>query len=489
MIQVALLITAMGIVAACLVTAVMTKSLQLKPQSLPALAIPVDREAQNLAQALSFKTIAKMYPESFDESPFFAFHEFLKTAYPLCHSKLSVEKIGRLNLLYTWEGSNRSLPGILLMAHQDVVPIEPGTEQDWSHEPFSGTIADDCIWGRGALDIKNQLISILAAAELLLAENFQPECTVYFAFGCDEEVGGIRGARIIAEELQKRGIRLAYVLDEGGAIVKDMIPGIKKPVGLIGIAEKGYLTLTLEAHDEGGHSSMPPKHTSLGQAAQALVRLEAKPFKPAIRGAVKHFLRFLAPELPFLERIVLTNKWLFKPLIIKLFSQSKTTNALLRTTQAGTMASASNKENVLPQKSTVTVNFRILPGETAYSVKKHVERAINDRAIRIIDPPYHLEPSKISNPYSASFRAIQQAVSTCFHDAIVVPYLVLGGTDSRFYEPLSANIFRFSPVVLTRDELATMHGTNERISIASLSDMIRFFFLVIKTSSQEQSDE
>lgn len=489
MIVALLLIVFVGIVVVCLVTVVMTKTLQCIPGSLPDIAIPIDQTAHNLAQALSFKTIAKMYPEDFDESPFFAFHEFLKTAYPLCHAQLTLEKIGKLNLLYTWKGSNTALPGILLMAHQDVVPIEPGTEQDWSYEPFSGIIADGCIWGRGALDIKNQLISILSATELLLKENFQPMRTVYFAFGCDEEVGGIRGARVIAEELKKRSIRLAYVLDEGGAIVSDMVPGIKKPVGLIGIAEKGYLTLTLKAHDEGGHSSMPQKHTSLGKVARALVQLEAKQFKPAIRGAVKHFLRFLAPELPLLKRIILTNKWLFRPLIIALFSQSKTTNALLRTTQAGTMASASNKENVLPQKSTITINFRILPGETANSVKKHVEQVINDATISIIDPPYHLEPSKVSNPYSSSFRAIQQTLSTCFHDTVVLPYLVLGGTDSRFYEPLSQNIYRFSPVVLTREALATMHGTNEHISIASLAEMVRFFYLLIQTTSQEQSDE
>lgn len=480
------------ILAICIFNTLNKKSLQIYSQNKSNdlifnedLNIELDKEVKNLSKALTFKTIAKIYPETFDETPFLNFHEFLKNAYPLCFSKLKFEKIGGLNLLFTWQGENPKLPGILLMAHQDVVPIESGTENDWKYDPFSGTISDGYIWGRGALDNKNQLVSILASVEILLKENFCPERTIYLAFGCDEEVGGIRGARIIAEELKNRGVNLLYVLDEGGIILKNMLDGFDKPVNLVGIAEKGYLTLTIEANDEGGHSSMPPKHTSLGRIAKAITKIENKQFNPRIDGVIKYFLRFLAPELNLFNRFILSNLWIFKPLVFLIFSKSKNTNALIRTTQAVTMAKGSNKENVLPQKSSATINFRIIPGESTTSVKKHLEKAIKDKSIKIIDPPYSLEPSIISNPYSSSFKSIQKILSICFPETITVPYLVLGATDSRYYESISENVYRFSPVLLSRDELSIIHGTNERISIDFFIKMIKFFYLLIKETSNK----
>lgn len=447
--------------------------------------VTIDKEEQIriFAKTLTFKTIAHMYPEQFDTEPFLLLHQHLKESFPLCHSQLKFETIHELNLLYTWEGTNNTLPGILLMAHQDVVPVEQGTEQNWKYEAFSGTIADSFIWGRGALDIKNQLTGILSAVELLLKEGFQPERTVYLAFGCDEEVGGIAGTRLIAEHLAQHGTKLSYVLDEGGAIVKGMVPGIKKPVALVGIAEKGYMTLTLEAVDKGGHSSMPPAHTALGKACRAVTRIEARPFKPAIEGAVKHFIRYLAPELPFWERLILSNSWIFSRLIISIFSSSQATNALLRTTQAATMATASDKENVLPQKASIKINLRILPGDTSKTVKAHIRKVIKDKNITISDPPYSLEASKVSSPFARPFKKIQEVISSLFPEALTVPYLVLGGTDSRYYETLSENIYRFSPVLLDEQELSGMHGTNERIAIDGYCTLIKFYYALIKKTA------
>lgn len=464
----------------CLARALFLRSLQLPPRKLDPVSFDAAEQIQIFARTLTFKTVAKIYPQTFDTEPFIALHEHLKTSFPLCHERLAPKSINGPNLLYTWEGKDKNLPGILLMAHQDVVLIEEGTEKDWSFAPFSGAVSDGYIWGRGALDMKNQLTGILAAAELLLKENFQPSRTVYFAFGCDEEVGGIAGARLISEYLYAKGIRLSMVLDEGGAVVSGMVPGTQKPIALVGIAEKGYMTLTLEAHDAGGHSSMPEKTTSLGSVCRALTRIEQHPFKPAIRGAIKQFLRFLAPELPFAQRLVLANTWLFAPIVLRMLSTSKATNALLRTTQAGTMASASDKENVLPQKAEIKVNFRILPGETPASVRRHVEKAIRDKRVSIIDPPYALEPSSISDPFSLQFNSLHQTIRAFFPDALVAPYLVLGGTDSRYYEKVSENIYRFSPVQLDEKELSGMHGTNERISVAAYIKLIQFYHAVIK---------
>lgn len=323
--------------------------------------------------------------------------------------------------------------------------------------------------------MKSQLMGQFEAIEELINRGYKPVKTIYLAIGHDEEIGGINGNAIIASYFESKEEKFSLVLDEGGFIVKNMISGINAPVGMVGIAEKGYLTLELSAVDKGGHSSMPPKHTAIGKLANAIKRLEDSPFDAKVDGATKEFIDTIAPELPFMQRLVFANMWLFRPLIIKKLSSLENTNALLRTTMATTMIKGGVKENVLPQQAEALVNFRILPGENIDSVISKVKKIINDEQINIKVVNYSWNPSKISDSKSEEFKGISMAIKKIFPNAIVTPYLVVGSTDSRHYQKLTNNIFRFSPIEVDQEALKTIHGVNERISTSSYIKLINFY--------------
>ncbi len=272
-----------------------------------------------------------------------------------------------------------SLDPVVLMAHQDVVPVEEEALSEWEHPPFDGVVDDDFIWGRGALDIKSQMIAILDAVEHLLAEGFKPERTVYLAFGHDEEIGG-HGAKEIANFLNDQGIHPAAVLDEGGSLIEGVLPGITEPVGLIGIAEKGFMTLRLTVEATPGHSSTPPRETAIGILAKALAFVEAAP-QPTNLAPAQMLFRGLGPVLPFSMQFALANLWLFRGVVRKNLEKSPPTYAMIHTTSAPTIIKAGVKENVLPSKATALVNFRLMPGDTIAKVCERVRKIIDDERV------------------------------------------------------------------------------------------------------------
>src|SRR5947209_9033332 len=290
--------------------------------------------AAHLAQAIKFQTVSFTAPAQVKTEEFLNFHKFLEETYPLDHSKLNREAVADYSLLYTWKGTDESLKPLLLMAHQDVVPIEPGTEGRWTHPPFDGQIADGFIWGRGSLDDKGSMIGILEAVEMLLRENYQPRRTIYLAFGHDEEVGGPRGATAIAELLQSRGVELESVLDEGGAITEGFIKGLTKSAALVGTGEKGFMSVQLSVETEGGHSSAPPPQTAVGIVSAAIAHLEENPMPARVDGATEAMLGYLGPEMNFPQRVALANLRFFRPLILRQFASTPATNASIRTTTA-----------------------------------------------------------------------------------------------------------------------------------------------------------
>lgn len=462
--------------AALLANAYRKGSPQIPAEPIAPLAIDAQAAAQRLAGAIRFRTVSYDEGSGASRAEFGRLQRFLEASYPRVHATLKREVVADLSLLYTWPGSDPALEPILLMAHQDVVPIAPGTERDWQVDPFAGTIRDGFVWGRGAWDDKGNLVSILEAAELLLRQGFRPRRTVYLAFGHDEELGGEHGARQIAQLLAARGAKLAFVVDEGLLITDGVLSGLDRRAALIGIAEKGFLNVALTASAAGGHSSMPPARSAIGTMSSALARLEEHPMPAAIRGVTAQTLETLAPEMHGLSRVVLSNLWLFEPLVVRQLERSAGTNAMLRTTTALTVFQAGNKANVIPGRASALVNFRLLPGDSADSVIAHVRQAIGNEAVTVERAPgAFAEPSAISATDSEAYRRLARTIREVFPGTLVAPGLMLGATDSRHMAGLTREIFRFSPVLATAQDLARFHGTNERISVENFSSMIAFY--------------
>jgi len=450
----------------------------------PAPAITVGDSAINrLSKALQLRTVSFADYSLTDTTQFDAFLAFLQQSYPLIHSRLKHETVNRYGLLYEWKGRNPALKPALLMGHYDVVPVIQGTQRMWKRPPFGGLVEGGYIYGRGTLDDKSNVLAQLEAVEWLLKMDFQPQRTLLLAFGQDEETTGHRGAQAMVNLLAQRKVTPEYVIDEGGIVKIDGIPGIKQPVALIGIGEKGYTSLELTAVGKGGHSSMPPPQTSIGVVAEAIDRLEKNPFPARFEAGVNQLFDYAGPEMPFGQRIVFANRWLFAPIIKQIMAKANSSNATLRTTTAPTLFNAGVKDNVLPIDATATVNFRILPGETINSVTERVKKVIDNDQIRVkVINNFIGNPPPISSASTPGFGIIHRTIKSVFPDAIVAPYLVLGATDSRFYTRICPNVYRFSPIRMNDEDTQRLHGTNERISTKDYQNMIRFYVALVRSS-------
>jgi carboxypeptidase PM20D1 len=477
-----------GLVCVLLISILFVRTFQFtsdKQRVEPAEEISLDEAqiAHRLSRAITFQTLSHQDPDRFDVASFHAFHAYLNASFPIVHKVLIKEVVNHLSLVYTWQGSDPTLKPILLMAHQDVVPVPPETNKDWEYPPFEGRFAEGYIWGRGTLDVKSGLLGILEAVESLLKQGFQPMRTVVLAFGHDEEVGGTHGARAIAGLLESREIQFEYILDEGGIIAEGIIPFLPAPVALVGIAEKGYVSLELSVKSEGGHSSMPPKHTAIGILSQAITRLEENPF-PSNMTYTSELFETIGPKVPFLKRAVLANLWLFGPLVEARLSRSPQLNAGIRTTAAATLFSGGVQDNILPVQATGVVNFRIMPGETVASVIDYVKATIDRPEIRIQPVGYHGDPSPVSDIRSQSYQLLQRTILEVAteEELVVAPYLVVGATDSRYYTKLSANVYRFLLNKLGPNDLKRIHGTNERIRMDHYKKVIAFYYHLLRNS-------
>lgn len=448
---------------------------------------PLDEAAaaSRLAGAIRAPTIFAADDPGRAAGAFRALHDHLRTSYPRVHSSLTVEVVGDYSLLYTWRGRDASLRPVLLMAHQDVVPVEAGTEKDWPVDPFAGEVLDGYVWGRGAWDDKGSLIAQLEAVEMLLAAGFQPARTLYLAFGADEEAGGSRGAARIAALLAERTAALEFVLDEGLLITDGVMPGLAKPLALIGVAEKGHVTIVLRSEGEGGHASMPPASGAgaIARLSRALTRLDERPMPAAVRGVAREMLETVAPELRGLNRVALSNLWLFEPLVRRQLERGPGTNAVIRTTTAITMAVSGTRENVLPLVAEATVNFRILPGDTIASVVEHVRVAVDDAQMEIAVRPGGAEPSEVSPTNAAPYALVVRALREVVPGTLAAPGLMIGATDARHFQPLTDNIYRFSPIRATPADLSRLHGTGERLSTGDLANMVRWYRRVIELAA------
>ncbi|MEQ9518418.1 MAG: M20 family peptidase [Parvibaculum sp.] len=449
-------------------------------------AIEIDAlaAAERLGEAIRFETISTQFGREERREPFIQFAAWVEATYPALHRAASREVISKYTLFYTWEGSDPSLEPILLMSHMDVVPVVPGTEANWEEPPFSGKVADGFIWGRGAIDTKGSLVAILEGAEYLASQGYQPRRTVHFAFGHDEELGGLFGDQKLAGLLKERGVRLHWVADEGGVVSEGLVPGVDLPVAMVGVAEKGYVTLNLVANAQGGHSSMPPAETAIGRLARAIDRLQNNQFPGGVEGTVAGMLDAIAPATPFVQRLALTNPWLFGPILDATLVANPTTAAMMRTTIAPTMIDGGIKENVLPPSVSAKVNFRIHPRDTVESIVAHVTSAIDDENVEVSVFNPGREASQISPTDSEGFDILSRTIRDTFPGALVAPNLVVGGTDARYFEEVSDNVYRFIPIVLGKEDTARFHGTNERITVVNMGQAVSFYIRLIERGSR-----
>ncbi len=438
-----------------------------------------DEAANKLAESIRIKTVSHTDASLDDYPEFERMEAFLKEQFPLVHQNLTLERLSDYALLYTWQGSDKNLKPVMLTAHYDVVPA---SDEGWEHPPFGGEIIDGQIWGRGSLDYKIGVIAMLEAAEQLLKDGFQPERTILFSFGGDEEVNGPKGAMQAAAILKQRGVELEFILDEGAVIVDGMLPDIKQPLALIGIAEKGHINVELRAKSTGGHASMPPNHTAAGVIARACNRLEEAQFPAKLTPPVRFFMESLAPHCGFGKRLLFSNLWLFGPLVKRAFLAQPNTAAMMRTTLALTMLDASDKENVLPDRSYALFNMRILPGETIEGTLDYLKKVIDDPSVEISlqESWVNTRPVESSSIEGSGFKSIADSVNEHFPEAIVTPYLVTASTDSKHFAELTDNIYRILPLVLTNEDLSGVHAVNEKVSVEAFKKATRFYMSVIK---------
>ena len=371
------------------------------------------------------------------------------------------------------------------MAHLDVVPVIEENLTDWKQPPFDGKVVNDTLWGRGAIDDKIGVIGLLEATERLLKEGYKPERTLYLSFGHDEEIGGLKGAKVIVEHLKAQGVEAEYVLDEGGTISQGIIPGITKDVALIGVAEKGYVSLELSVKKEGGHSSMPEKESAIDILSAAVVKVKSQPFPAKLAGPIAGFIEYLGPEMSGINRFIFANRWLFSSIITGVYEKTGSGNALVRTTTAPTIFNAGVKDNVIPQNAKATINFRIMSGEDSNSVMERVKKLINDPRIKIEKGRMQSEPSKVSSTNSFGFRQLQSTIAEVYPDALVAPFLVIAGTDAKHFEPIANDIYRFSPMIINPNNIKSFHGLNERIAVKDFKQAVRFYHRLIENSTKK----
>lgn len=426
---------------------------------------------ERLAGAIRFKTISFSEEIPPDSAAFFGFHRYLEENFPRVHQNLERTKISTYSLLYKWEGSDASKKPLILLSHQDVVPVDKPTLDTWEAGPFEGKITDTHIIGRGTMDDKGTLVAALESVEMLLAEGFRPQRTLYLAFGHDEEVGGARGAKKIADYLKNKGVEALMTVDEGGFLADGMVPGLDGTVAIVNTAEKGYASFRLIVETKGGHSSAPPEENTIGILAQAIVDLENNQLPYKMVAPIDAQLQALGPELPFAQRIAMANPWLFGGMILKGLNA--------HTTTAPTIVEGGMKSNVIPTQAEATVNFRILPGETVESVEQHIRNTVHD-TIRIEPVGFLVNPSRASSTESESYKVLQKTIRGLFEDTPVIPGLVGGGTDARYFYDISEDVYRFYPLRISPRNMGGFHGIDEKIAKSNYDEMIGFTYHLIR---------
>jgi carboxypeptidase PM20D1 len=452
-------------------------SRQLRPPAEKGNILQKDTSAiSHLSAAIQFRTVSYNHGKT-DSSSFTDFHNFLRATYPKVFASLEIITINNYSLLLHWKGKDSNAQPVILYAHMDVVPVDSAT---WKKSPFQGEVDNENIYGRGAVDDKAGVISILEASEKLLSQNFIPSGDLYFAFGHDEEIGGLQGAAEIAKYLQQNKIHAEFLLDEGGLVAVKMVPFVSHPVALVAIAEKGYLSLELSVEGKSGHSSLPPKETPVDILASAINKIHDHPFEKRMTIPLSDFISYTGPEMAMPFKALFANSWLFNGIIFNEYEKIPGGNAMIRTTSVATMVSGGIKENIIPPVAAVTFNFRILPGDSSSGIVSKIKSIIDDERIvlKVLRNPD--EASPVSSSETNGFKIIHKTINEVFPDVVVTPTLLIGATDSKHFRNVTDNIYRFLPIRMNDEILGGMHGKDEKISINSFMESIQFYKKMIE---------
>jgi len=448
------------------------KQPELQPEK-----IEFDREGaiNALAALIRCKTVSNNDPALEDDGEFEKLIDSLHTLFPRVFDVCSVRELPDRALLFRWPGKRESDPTVL-MAHYDVVPVD---ESKWEKPPFAAIIEDGVMWGRGTLDTKVTFNAVLSAANHLIGKGWKPENDIWFAFSGGEEVNG-KGAVNIVNYFVEHHIQPALVVDEGGAVVENVFPGVKEPCGLIGIAEKGMLNAQYRAVSGGGHASAPPVVTPIGSLAKACRSVLKKPFKMHITKPAAEMFDTLGRRSTFLYKIIFANLWCFRPVLDLICRMSGgELNALVRTTVAFTQAQGSSARNVIPTEATLVSNMRLNPMDTVESALQQLRKAVNDPKVEITALE-GFEPSPISETGCPAWDKVSAAVAETWRGCVVAPYLMVQCSDSRHYRDLSRHVYRFSAMDLTAEERKTIHGNNERVRLDCACRAVEFYIRLMK---------
>ena len=465
----------LGIVLLLIVVMVVRALLQKKPDPgksdySPA-DISADAVAEKLAGAVRIRTVT-MPDNDCDGSVFYEYQRYLEETFPLVAAAAEKTLVNKYAVIYAVKGSDESLLPAAVLAHQDVVPAD---EEGWEVDPFGGVIRDGYVYGRGSQDMKSQMIAALEGLEVLLKEGRKPRRTILFCFGHDEELRGTYGALEISKYLESKGVRLEYVIDEGGTILDGKMLGIDKKIALIGTCEKGYADFVLEVEKDGGHASAPTRRTAVGLLAEAMYKVEKKKMRPHWTKPTKEMFKALAPHMNFGFKLALANRDILSPLLkAVLCLVSPFTNCLMRTTMAPTQAEGASTPNTLPGVARGTVNCRINTGETVESTRQYIRKVVGEK-VKISALEGSIDPSPVSTTDSEAYRMLEKTITEVFSGYIVAPYPFIAASDAKHYYNLTDCVYRFTPFEKTVEDANRIHGLNERQDIGMLVQGTRFF--------------
>jgi carboxypeptidase PM20D1 len=462
-----------------LVSWIFIRAFNAKPwprhKALAPIALP-DSSVAHLAMAIRIPTVSPQDPGRIDTNAFLQYRHFLEASYPLIHQRLNREIVTDFSYIYTWKGTDPSLAPLILMAHYDVVPVEASAEKLWTAKPFDGEVKGDTIWGRGAVDDKCSMVSIMEAVEASIRQGFTPRRTVILCFGHNEESTG-QGATAMAKLLQQRGVHASMVVDEGGEITYEQMPDVKRPMALIGIGEKGYATFELLVEKPGGHSSRPDKETAIDILSRGLYKLQQEKTPRRILDPTREMLaRVSGSSDDFFRKLALNNLWLFEGYVLYKMGESKDGRALISTTVVPTILESGVRENVIPSQARAIVNARILPGESVKEIQAFVSKGVDDDRIKVrLTGDFATEPSSMTDFHGEAFKKVSDAAMAVSDDAIPVPYVMVGATDSRNFKAISDGVVNFCP---TTDGKG-YHGIDERLPIKDFQRAIQFYTILI----------
>ena len=449
-----------------------------KPQpQLDAEPIDFDKDAavSALQQLVRCKTVSNVDPALEDDAEFEKLINLLPELYPHIVKACTFTRFPDRGLLFHWQGKAHDKPSVM-MAHYDVVPV---LEEMWEKPPFDGILEDGVLWGRGTLDTKVTLNGALSAANYLVQKGFVPEQDIYFAFSGGEEVNG-KGAENIVNYFAQQGIVPALVVDEGGAVVENVFPGVNVPCGMIGIAEKGMINVRYTVRSGGGHASAPLPKSPVTDLAKACRKVVDNPFPMHLTPPVAALFDTLGRQSSFVYKLIFANLWCFKPILnLICISSGGEMNALVRTTTAFTMMEGSSARNVIPAKASIVSNMRLNPQDTVESAVEYLRKTVNDPSVEI-EVLEGNDPSRISQVDCDSYRKVAAAVSATWDGCITSPYLMVQCSDSRHYGAISDKVYRFSAMDLTKEERGTIHGNNERIRVETIHRAVEFYIRLLR---------